>query len=172
MMARILDGSAPTLMLLERTPGWAVKGLTAIHGQFLTPNVIVQRKPLSVTARRAGWIGCNIRLDLIPGDGQIAVIENGLLGSKEVVRSAFRQFNRLDQISPAARGGTTLTLRVIRSLGVNVFTLGDLYREEELFLSSYPNNRTVKAKIRQQLQVLRDLGYLSFLGAGSYRLLI
>ena len=28
----------------------------------------------------------------------------------------------------------------------------------------------VRDKIRQQLQVLRDLGLLKFLGAGSYRL--
>ena len=27
-------------------------------------------------------------------------------------------------------------------------------------------------KIRQQLQILRDLGYLEFLGSGTYRILI
>ena len=31
-------------------------------------------------------------------------------------------------------------------------------------------NRHVRPKIRQQLQVLRDLGLLDFLGGGSYRL--
>jgi hypothetical protein len=33
----------------------------------------------------------------------------------------------------------------------------------------HPANRNVQAKIRQQLQVLRDLGHLDFLGNGSYR---
>lgn len=32
-----------------------------------------------------------------------------------------------------------------------------------------PANRHVRDKIRQQLQVLRDLGLLEFLGAGSYK---
>jgi type II restriction enzyme len=35
----------------------------------------------------------------------------------------------------------------------------------------YPNNKHVKPKIRQQLQVLRDHGYLEFESKGRYRLL-
>jgi hypothetical protein len=34
----------------------------------------------------------------------------------------------------------------------------------------HPNNTHVRDKIRQQLQVLRDLNLLDFLGSGSYRL--
>jgi type II restriction enzyme len=37
--------------------------------------------------------------------------------------------------------------------------------------SKYPGNRHVRPKIRQQLQVLRDSGYLEFLSKGTYRLL-
>ena len=33
-------------------------------------------------------------------------------------------------------------------------------------------NRNIQPKIRQQLQVLRDLGLLEFLGVGEYRLLV
>jgi type II restriction enzyme len=35
----------------------------------------------------------------------------------------------------------------------------------------HPHNAHVRDKIRQQLQVLRDLGLLEFLGGGSYYLL-
>ena len=34
----------------------------------------------------------------------------------------------------------------------------------------HPDNRHVRDKIRQQLQVLRDHGYLEFVSRGSYRL--
>jgi type II restriction enzyme len=34
----------------------------------------------------------------------------------------------------------------------------------------YPNNNNVRPKIRQQLQFLRDNGYLEFLSRGRYRL--
>ncbi len=65
MIARIMDGSAPTMFLLKRKASWRVESLTAIHSVFLTPSVIEKRKPLSSNAVRAGWIGCNIRLDRI-----------------------------------------------------------------------------------------------------------
>ena len=159
-------------MLLERSAAWDIRSLTAVHGSFLTPSVIVPRKPLSPDARRAGWVGCNIRLDLIAADAQIEVVKNGLANEREVVRAAFRQFNRLGELDLAARGWATLTLRVIRSLDVSEFVLDDLYRREALFLRVYPANRNVRAKIRQQLQVLRDLKYLEFCGRGTYQLLV
>jgi type II restriction enzyme len=34
---------------------------------------------------------------------------------------------------------------------------------------THPDNRHVPDKIRQQLQVLRDLGFVEFLGGGRYR---
>ena len=33
----------------------------------------------------------------------------------------------------------------------------------------HPDNRHVLDKIRQQLQVLRDMGFVEFLGRGRYR---
>lgn len=38
-----------------------------------------------------------------------------------------------------------------------------------LVASRYPNNRNVRPKLRQQLQRLRDLGIIEFLGGGNYR---
>ncbi|HXL22673.1 MAG TPA: hypothetical protein VOA78_09410 [Candidatus Dormibacteraeota bacterium] len=35
---------------------------------------------------------------------------------------------------------------------------------------THPNNAHIRDKIRQQLQLLRDLGLLQFLVPGSYRL--
>jgi type II restriction enzyme len=138
----------------------------------LTPNVVEQREPLSSAARRAGWVGCNIRLDRIADDAQIEVIGHGRQNNERLVREAFRRFNGLEGIAPGMRGWTTLTLRVIRGLQAKAFTLHDLYQREELFAEVYPENRNIRPKIRQQLQVLRDFRYLEFLGDGSYRLLI
>ena len=33
----------------------------------------------------------------------------------------------------------------------------------------YPRNQNVRPKLRQQLQILRDLGLVEFLGKGFYR---
>lgn len=170
LMSRIQSSSAPTLCLLERDEGWRVQSLTAIHSTFLTPWVIEQRPPLAATARRAGWIGCNIRLDRIPSDGEISVIEHGAVISRADVRRNFRRFLPLSKLSAESRGWTTLTLGIIRNLGRPRFSLIDLYNREDQFAAIYPGNRHIRAKIRQQLQVLRDLGVLSFEGGGEYLL--
>ncbi len=172
LMGRILDGSAPTLMMLERNQQWEIQNLIAIHRLFLTPEVIEQRKPLSVTARRAGWIGCNIRLDRLAPDARIEIISSGIFNNRDVTRRAFRRFENLNEISPAKRGWTTLTLSIVRSLRAQTFTLKDLYEREVDLAAVYPANKNIRPKIRQQLQVLRDLGYLKFLGNGAYRVLI
>jgi len=43
---------------------------------------------------------------------------------------------------------------------------------EKAFVAAYPKNNNIRAKMGQQLQVLCDLGYLEFLGTGTYRLLV
>lgn len=172
LMGRILSGSVPTLMMLERNDKWEIQSLTAIHNLFLTPDVVQQRKPLSATARRSGWVGCNIRLDQIASDALIEVVGPRGANEPRVVRDAFQRFNALKSINPRMRGWTTLALQVIRSLGRDVFTLSDLYGKEDHFAGRYPANRNIRPKIRQQLQILRDFGYLQFLGNGVYRLQI
>jgi len=172
LMGRILDGSVPTLMMLERNQQWEIQNLTAIHHLFLTPEVIEQRKPLSLTARRAGWIGCNIRLDRLAPDARIEIVSSGIFNNRDAARRAFQRFGNLDEISPAKRGWTTLTLSIVRSLRAQTFTIKDLYEREGDLAAAYPANKNIRPKIRQQLQVLRDLGYLEFLGNGAYRTLI
>ncbi len=49
------------------------------------------------------------------------------------------------------------------------FTLGEINEYEEHLKKLYPVNQHIKDKIRQQLQYLRDLGLLEFLGDGRYR---
>lgn len=170
LIARINASSAPTLCLLGRSESWQIESLTAIHSIFITPWVVEERRPLRDHARRAGWIGCNIRLDRIPADGEIAIVHDGMCVPKEKVRNNFRRFLPLAELSANERGWTTLTLALIRTLGKQEFSLSDLYEREHRFAEAYAGNKHIRAKIRQQLQVLRDLGLLSFEGRGSYAL--
>jgi type II restriction enzyme len=54
-------------------------------------------------------------------------------------------------------------------IGGDVFTLDDVYAFEARLAAIYPGNNNIRPKIRQQLQVLRDQGYLAFVGRGRYR---
>lgn len=171
MMQRVNAGTAPTLCLLERSEEWRIRSLTAIHSSFLIPEVVQKRPPLASTARRAGWVGCNIRLDHIASDGEIAVVSSGVIQPAVEVRRRFQRFLPLARKSAAQRGWTLLTLRMVRSLRKAEFALQDLYELEAEFARVYPENRHVRDKIRQQLQILRDLGVLAFEGRGEYRVL-
>jgi Dam-replacing family. len=44
-----------------------------------------------------------------------------------------------------------------------------MYGFEAKLGAIHPENRNVRPKIRQQLQVLRDMGFLAFSGRGAYR---
>lgn len=50
-----------------------------------------------------------------------------------------------------------------------IFTLSDAYAYERILKEKYPQNEHIADKIRQQLQALRDLGLIEFLGNGRYR---
>jgi len=61
-------------------------------------------------------------------------------------------------------------LRAVRQLGKPEFTLQEMYECEPKLKALHPNNQNVRPKIRQQLQVLRDLGLLRFGARGSYEI--
>jgi len=61
-------------------------------------------------------------------------------------------------------------LTVVRSLGRTQFVLDDVYAKERELGRLHPDNRHVRDKIRQQLQVLRDKGLVEFSERGNYRL--
>jgi type II restriction enzyme len=61
-------------------------------------------------------------------------------------------------------------MKCVELIGRKEFELQDVYAFESRLKVLYPNNRHVREKIRQQLQVLRDHGYLEFVSRGFYRL--
>jgi len=62
-------------------------------------------------------------------------------------------------------------LNVVRALGKQEFLLPEVYAHADQLQRLHPQNRNVLAKIRQQLQRLRDMGFVEFLGGGRYRLM-
>ena len=57
-----------------------------------------------------------------------------------------------------------------RDVPTNTFTTADAYAFTRELERLHPDNRHVRDKIRQQLQVLRDLGLLIHIGRGVWRL--
>jgi type II restriction enzyme len=170
MLRAIRGDKAPNLLVLQYSSDWLVNNLTLVPRFFFSESVIEKRAPLSATARRAGWVGCNILLSQIPDDGKIAVISQGIPLSVQSVRKQFSDVQALGQIPPSVRGWTTDVLALVRRLGKKQFFLNDLYMFESELRSLHPHNRHIRPKIRQQLQLLRDMGFISFTTPGSYKL--
>ena len=67
MIKRITSNNNPDFFFMNYSKETqCVKDFIFVPKHFFVPDVIEKRKPLAQTARRAGWIGCNILLDKIP----------------------------------------------------------------------------------------------------------
>ena len=170
MMEAVQSDAVPNLLVLGYTATWQVNNLLLVPSFFFTPSAIEKRNPLSPNARRPNWIGCNILLSTIAPTGKLRLISNGTLTSATAIRQQYQQMRPLSGLSILKRGWTLDVLNVISSFGKRAFTLNEVYGFEAHLAALHPENHRVRDKIRQQLQVLRDLNLLQFLGHGSYRL--
>lgn len=168
MIRAIRADRTPNLLLLQYSSAWFVQNLLLIPRMFFSESVIEKRKPLAQHARRAGWIGCNILLSEIPSDGKITLISGGVPVRKKQVRSEYSRVKDLSKVPPSLRGWTLDVLSIIRRLGKQGFSLSEVYEFESELKVLHPRNENIRPKIRQQLQVLRDLGLIRFAGEGHY----
>lgn len=171
MRDAILLGRTPNLFLIHYNRGdWVVSNIVLIPNFAFSLSAIEKRKALGPKARRAGWVGCNILLGRIPDDAKIPIVTEGRAVETSIVRKQYARLRPLEELTSESRGWTLDVLNAIRGLGKNEFALSDVYALEFSLARLYPRNRHIRAKIRQQLQFLRDLGLISFLGHGRYKM--
>jgi type II restriction enzyme len=168
---RLAASNNPNLFLLNYDlKQLSVINLFVVPKHFFVREVIEERKPLAAIARRAGWIGSNILLNQIPESGKIFIVRNGLIQPKDSVLVQWNRTRFLRAEGLEARGWLIEVMKCVELVGKPEFTLDDVYAFEVRLSQLYPGNRHVRPKIRQQLQYLRDKGYLEFVSRGYYRL--
>lgn len=167
---RIMEqDSFPSLILLhyeEKT--MTVKDVLLIHRLAITPSCIKPRLPLPSTAKRSAWQGSIIDLDVIPELGRITVINNSNVVSKDIVQNQWNTVESLLKGDITQRSWTSDILNCIYRLPSR-FNLDNVYRYENELAILHPQNNHIKDKIRQQLQILRDRGFIYFVGNGEYK---
>lgn len=168
---RLAASNNPNLLLMN----YDLKSLTVVNlfivpKHFFVREIIEERKPLAATARRAGWIGSKILLDRVPESGKIHIVRGGIVRPKEAVLAEWQRTLFLRNESPDTRGWLLDVMKCVESLGKRDFTLDEVYAFEGQLRDLYPGNQNVKPKIRQQLQFLRDRGFIEFVSRGNYRL--
>jgi len=172
MIERLTSNNNPNFFLLNYDLlNFEVTNFFVIPKHFFLPEIIEKRKPLAPTAHRAGWVGCNILLNSIPQTGKIFFVCNKQIEPKEKVLANWKKTLFLrEEKEISAKGWLLDIMRCVDKLGKREFTLNEMYTFENELSQLHQENRHIKDKIRQQLQILRDKGYLDFVSRGYYQL--
>jgi type II restriction enzyme len=101
-------------------------------------------------------------------EGKLRIVQDGEASTDSHIRAAFRNAAPIALIPPKARGWTLDILRMVEELPNREFTIEEAYKFESRLRELYPENNNIRPKIRQQLQVLRDKGFLKFTAKGRY----
>jgi len=173
MIERLKSNSNPNFFFLNYNfTNYEIENFVVIPKHFFIPEIIEKRKPLSQNAKRAGWTGCNILLQNIPESGKIFYVKNGVSIKKEDILNNWNKTLFLrDSKKTEPKGWILDIMKCIDKIGKKEFTLQEMYKFEYFLSQKYPKNRHIKDKIRQQLQFLRDRGYLEFKEKGQYELI-
>lgn len=146
-----------------------VKNFIMVPKYFFVSEIVEKRNPLAATARRAGWIGCNILLKQIPEEGRIYIVQDGREQPMESIISKVEKTDFIRQYKMNARGWILDILNCVNKIETNEFSLDQMYQFEDWLAVKYPDNHHIREKIRQQLQILRQKGIIEFKGRGYYR---
>lgn len=168
MIERITSLRNPHLFVMTYS-NWTVNNLLIIPSYFFVPDIIEKRPPLKDTARRAGWVGCNIEIGNIPDSGKIFIIRNGLQSDKSQVVDQYQRTLSLQTTRIVSRGWLMDVLRCVERIPQKDFSLEEVYAFADELQMKHPDNRFVHDKIRQQLQYLRDKGFIKFTSRGHYQ---
>jgi len=169
MIERINADNNPNFFFLTYSNRWTVDNFLMIPKQFFTPDIIIKRPPLAETARRAGWVGCNIDISKVVSTGKVFLVKNAKVIDPEVVHQTFHKTLFLREKSGESKGWVLDVMDCVEKIQNETFTLDEVYKFEEKLKLKYPNNNFIKDKIRQQLQILRDKGIIEFKGRGKYK---
>ena len=171
IIERLGSEQKPHFFFMGYLPTLLVNDFFVVPKYFFVPEIIEKRKALAQTARRAGWIGSNILFSKIPLAGKIFYVENGAEVSKKDVLQKWQKTAFLKQIKkPELKGWILDIMNCVESLGKKEFSLQDVYVFEKDLAMLHPENKNIRPKIRQQLQFLRDKGYIRFISPGRYEI--
>jgi type II restriction enzyme len=173
MIERLQSDSNPNFFFLNYDKNSLnISNFIVIPKHFFTPEIIEKRKPLSSSAKRAGWVGCNILLETIPQSGKIFYIKDSKVQSKnEIVDNWNKTIFLKENKNLDSRGWLLDIMKCIEKMDKKDFSLSEIYQFENYLGLKHPNNNNIQAKIRQQLQVLRDKEFLKFTTRGKYEVI-
>ncbi len=169
MIKRLQSENNPNFFFLNYgIKNYEVQNFVVIPKHFFTPEIIIKRN--KGIPNRPNYIMCSIDLLSIPQSGKIFYIKNGQIENKNNILKNWQKTLFLrEEKKISAKGWLLDTMNCVDKIGKKEFKLDEVYAFEDILSKKYPSNKHIKDKIRQQLQFLRDNGYLNFVAPGKYR---
>lgn len=103
---------------------------------------------------------------------RITSMTNRDFRSKDRIVQDYARIKRLQTGSIEKRGWLFDVLNCVNAIPTKDFYLKDIYVFADKLKIQHPDNQNIEAKIRQQMQFLRDKGMIEFLERGHYRKLL
>ena len=97
-----------------------------------------------------------------------ALVKNGVEEDLSKVLDLYRKTLPLITGDLESQGWLLDVLKCVEKIPTSPFSLSQVYAFEPDLKKKHPENHHIKDKIRQQLQVLRDKGFIDFVGRGRY----
>jgi type II restriction enzyme len=170
MISRLQSNDNPNFFFLSySTNNWKVNNFLIIPRHYFTPSIIEKRPPLQESARRAGWVGCNILISQIPEAGRLFLVKDSQILDRADIVQKWSRTAFLSQKDNDSKGWLIDLMNCLDRIQADSFTLDEVYSFERELQLKHPDNNHIKDKIRQQLQVLRDKGVIDFYSRGKYR---
>lgn len=157
-----------SFFLSYRKADYSVQQLMLVPKHFITTDMIIRRKPLPETARRAGWVGCTINIGNLPESGKILLVNQAQIIEPEQVHKQWVTNLFLRKQKTERKGWLLAIMKCVERLPEK-FDLKQMYEFEKQLAIQFPGNKHIKDKIRQQLQILRDQNLIEFFARGQYR---
>ncbi len=169
MLERLQSITNPNFFFLNYDlQTYKVINFVVIPKHFFIPEIIIPRK--KGIPNRPNYIMCGIDLANIPKSGKIFYVKNKKIESKDKILEEWQKTLFLREEKRMEKGWLLDTMACIEQINKRVFDLQDIYKFESILKTKHPKNNFIKDKLRQQLQKLRDKGYLEFKGKGKYQL--
>lgn len=171
--AKAMDkGTFPSFFLLSYDENLEVTNLLFIPSYYIVKDMIKKRKPLGKDSRKPGWEGTTIVITDVPEAGKIWIIKDKNVIDKKEVSEKIKKTEFFNNYrNTKFKNWTFMVMKALENLEKEEFTVNDLCDLEKSVKRKFPGNTPlkIKASIRQKLQMLRDYGYIEFLGEGIYR---
>ncbi len=155
-------------ILLEHN-NFTVSGLTFIPKYFFYDEMIEPRKELSETAKRHGWQGCRIALNMIPSFGKISYIKNNKEVDKKIINYKLGKASAFKKSDLKNKNWKLEVLSIVDSIPETIFSANNLYEFIPMLEKKHPDNHHIDARIRETLQQLRNEGYIKFLDTEGFK---